>query len=215
MRLPRMRATVCGLMVVVALIASFLGGVQWGIRLGRRSEAYKRMADSELKQEMKEIKYVWINENKQYYNGKHQFIKQIPVALPIGFPSLDHLDGKYRKQLKEIELHAGLRRKYERAADYPWLPGPAIPPDPGERALKFAKSAQTRNDYESTAIYLAALDMEKMSPGFLARNMTATAGSADNNLWVVTFTDTSTNGQLPYVTSVTWISVEEFRRKRE
>jgi hypothetical protein len=42
MRLPRLRITVLGLMVIVALIGTFMGGTMMGLRLGRLAEEYRR-----------------------------------------------------------------------------------------------------------------------------------------------------------------------------
>jgi hypothetical protein len=111
MRIPRLRFTVRRLMLAVAVVAALLGCAD----LWRRREHYRRLAETHALSEM---------------------VLRVDSVMargdPTGGPGVRLLDlsDSLEEAAKWADYHAGLRRKYERAARYPWLPVAPDPPPP-------------------------------------------------------------------------------------
>jgi hypothetical protein len=213
MRLPRLRITVLGLMVFIALIGTFMGGTMMGLRLGHLSEEYQRRS----------VKYIQDEEgaayNVQTYEKETAWIQErVAEKVRRGEVSADRaregikLLAKRNQEAREkLEPFIRYRQKYERAAAYPWLPVAPDPPSPETLALAFAKKIKAKDANEATAIYQAACGMETIQPGFLASKPTvSTSGNA--YAWTVTFTDPKTGTTKSDRTYFALSSVKEYMR---
>jgi hypothetical protein len=109
MRMPRVRFTVRRLMIAVAVAALLLGGdVLWRKRAG-----YLARANVEAASEMQSRALIKVYESAIETS-----------AAPSVADGYRHWVEVHRE---EADYHGRLRRKYERAARYPWLP---VEPDP-------------------------------------------------------------------------------------
>jgi hypothetical protein len=114
MRIPRM--TTRRWMVAVAVIGLLVGG---GVRLKRRRDYFLSLARSHA-QKMPSFTA----------EGK---------ALRSRFGGTSGMSGEeivllsrdFDRMMNRADHHAALRRKYEHAARYPWLPVEPEPPEPG------------------------------------------------------------------------------------
>lgn len=105
MTIPR-RVTVRGLMVLVAVVAVAV----WGGMMMRRSGNFLRRADN------------------------HRFLAAIFQGRvedsPATAADTSRVIEKRGRELRSLNHHSELARKYERAARYPWLPVAPDPPEP-------------------------------------------------------------------------------------
>jgi Tfp pilus assembly protein PilE len=128
MRIPRVRFTIRFLMIVVAVVGVFLTVARL-IYFRRHYEVIAAMHAS------KEATYV---RQAQGYERRHDWCaQQATIANDrsasvegSGWKRLATSSGAIAHDLRRLAVHeARLKRTYERAARYPWLP---VEPDPKE-----------------------------------------------------------------------------------
>jgi hypothetical protein len=114
MRLPRVRFTVRRLMVVVAVAAALMGAFVEYVRLCRKSTDFRARAEEHaaLEQTLR-----WT-------------IATSGADSPIDISPGPGMRSKRFTARAVTDWQAALRRKYERAAHYPWLPVVADSPQP-------------------------------------------------------------------------------------
>ena len=110
--MPRARFTIRRMMVAVAIVALLLGGDV----LRRKRSGYLARADAEAARELESRAKVKV------YEGAIE-----TSAAPSVAEGYRHRVEMYRD---EANHHGRLRRKYARAARYPWLPVEPDPPEP-------------------------------------------------------------------------------------
>jgi hypothetical protein len=137
MRLPRLRFTIRWMMVVVAIVALALGSTLWGLKMRRLARSYALRASTAKQAETnyRGLETKVTRAVREIELGQ-KMIEPRPVREEPRFASIA-LDHQMRRALglaaylKRLgDHHATLRRKYERAARYPWLtiePGPPWP----------------------------------------------------------------------------------------
>ena len=112
--MPRPRLSIRRLMLIVAVVAAMLGGlIEYG-RLTRVAAAYRAKAEDHAGLE-KTLRMI---------------IGQTGPNSPIDISPGEGLRSRRFTAKVVAEFQAGLARKYERAARYPWLsvePDPAVP----------------------------------------------------------------------------------------
>lgn len=121
MRLPRFRFTVRGMMIVVAIIGTGFGGYRMHRHRLRSLGRAQSHAESES-----HCSFMW-SEVPAYPDFRwpgdlrpSRTPDEIRKAVEVARSSWD----------RKIEYHAARRRKYERAARYPWFPVAPDPPEP-------------------------------------------------------------------------------------
>jgi hypothetical protein len=101
MPIPRVRFTVRRIMAAVAAVALIAGG----LRMRGLSVAYRELADSNTT-------------NEEFYRVA------LSGRFKLGHPS-------YERTFRDrLVYHQLMRKKYDRAARYPWLPVWPDPPEP-------------------------------------------------------------------------------------
>jgi hypothetical protein len=136
MRLPRLRFTIRWMMVVVAIVALALGSTLWGLKMRRLAHFYAVRASMSKQLETKhrglearvtrEIQEI---EKLQQEIGEPRPVTDEPSFASISAKQMRRVLEAVAHTKKLADHHATLRRKYERAARYPWL---NIEPDPPE-----------------------------------------------------------------------------------
>jgi hypothetical protein len=125
------------LMTAVAITGAFFGGAVWGVRMERLGIDYRNRSADHAKREA------------QYQATVVQRQRKIETTERLLARLVGVIDGARAeawRQNREAELqqwkdmkaahntlanyHGRLRRKYERAARYPWLPIAPDPPEP-------------------------------------------------------------------------------------
>ena len=146
MRLPRVRLTVRWLMVAIAITALALGGIMMGRKRGEylqrarvfgmiEEEARALVEELHSEKESAEILARFERQAIEEHRTEPDPFLRPPIPLADLHPE------KYEAQAKEairetvsaqrmIEYASAMRRKYERAARYPWLPVAPDPPPP-------------------------------------------------------------------------------------
>lgn len=130
MRFPKM--TTRRWMVVVVVVAA----VAWSIRLHRLSVQFREKAVFNGQRETYWLERVEIS-TKLITIGERIVARRGDSPEEAGLPSREGLRGHaaYRERATRIaESYARLRRKYEHAARYPWLPVAPDPPEPSDGA---------------------------------------------------------------------------------
>jgi hypothetical protein len=112
MRLPRVRFTVGGMMIAVAVIAALL----WGAMMWRARSEYLRLAADRAR-------------NEAAHRSMHKIWADQAARL-----GPEHESWKWSKEqaaweTKVTRYHAKVRRLYEEAARHPWRSAPEIPYD--------------------------------------------------------------------------------------
>jgi hypothetical protein len=128
MRLPRLRFSVQGLMVVVAVVAALLGLYLLKQRRDRylnRVMVWRSAEESILKLAQSVDRRI-----VQFDGEVKREQAATPRSLQIAAMARELQDFAAGVRSKG-EQAASIRRKYERAARYPWLPVSPDPPEPG------------------------------------------------------------------------------------
>jgi hypothetical protein len=114
MRLPRPQITIRRLMIAVAIVGVLMGGlIEWNV-LRQRALFYRKRARDHADMEMS------LRLTAEGPGGTNRVdISPGPGAPSNPFPILVVIDHEAR-----------LRRKWEEAARYPWLPVEPDPPEP-------------------------------------------------------------------------------------
>jgi hypothetical protein len=136
-RLPRLRFTIRWMMVVVAIVALALGSTLWGLKMRRLARSYALRASMSKQLESKHrglearvTGAVQEIEELQQEIGEPGPVREEPSFAAIGLDQM-RLISEYAAHSRRLaDHHATLRRKYERAARYPWLPVDPDPPEP-------------------------------------------------------------------------------------
>ena len=125
MRRPRL--TIRAMMVVVALVALLIAGGMWGVKMRRRSADYRRAAALQCARlEIESLK--WLRSDEEHaaryaelagLNGDDLWKELLRVRVD-----------RVRVDRERAPYHAEARRRYERAARYPWWGEPELPPEP-------------------------------------------------------------------------------------
>jgi hypothetical protein len=119
--MPRPRYTLRWMMVAVAIAGIGLGGYRMHRHRLRSLERARSYAESE-----RYCSFMW-SEVSAYPNfrwpGDHR-----PPSSPEELRKAEEV--AHSSWERKIDYHANLRRKYERAARYPWLPVAPDPPEP-------------------------------------------------------------------------------------
>jgi hypothetical protein len=133
MRLPRMRFTVRSVMFAIAVVAIAISGVLWGRKMRRLSGEFARAAtaNKQLESQCREFEGHW-----RSMLGPFEELARSKPDIPPGSVAefqknqqqmLDIVRKNAVRWAQVADHHAALKRKYERAARYPWL---SVDPDP-------------------------------------------------------------------------------------
>jgi hypothetical protein len=186
MQLSRVRISVLGLMMLVALSGSIL----WVMRQVGLSEASERRSLAHIRDEQAtagalqhmEEEIAKLDRETAEKLRKGELTADEAEAGQAGLATV-------KKLLRErLDTHIEYRRKYERASAYPWMPVAPEPVSPESIAVAFTGKVKTRDIHERTAIYLAACAIERARPGYLG-TMPKVRTSGNEQGWTVTFID--------------------------
>jgi hypothetical protein len=115
-RLPRVRFTVRRLMVGVAVAAVIIAVVTWSVEMWRVRQ--RRLKDAARFAHLAKVYDAAVARRRSSFTARME-----PEQRRFAEDALDH-ESRYLITL--VKLNA----EYERAATYPWLPEPPIPPPP-------------------------------------------------------------------------------------
>jgi hypothetical protein len=144
MRMPRIRFTVRGIMVVVALVAVGIGGVIWGMRLEPLAQRYRDLAKSHAEDERsssemaEQMEKLARNSDRELHKLETlaNTSENAEIRLSYRGAIRSARDSLWREKhfadvaKRRAIYHGILRGKYARAARYPWLPVAADLPVP-------------------------------------------------------------------------------------
>jgi hypothetical protein len=135
MRLPRLQLTLRWMMVVVALVAVAMGATLWGLKMRRlaRSYALRASMSKQFETECRGFEADTVKTGQ----GVDELRRLRRDPASVFSDELDETEKQLASKVWEdaaywrrIAAHyASLKRKYERAARYPWV---TIQPDPPE-----------------------------------------------------------------------------------